>query len=207
MQPLTQADYVLAARELGCSVAAIKAVAEVESAGYGFLPTGEPKILFEAHVFDRLTGGKYRKTHPNLSSAGWNRTLYGPAGKHQHQRLAAAAALGRDAALQSCSWGAFQIMGFHWKLLGYPTLQAFVNDMYDGEPGQLRAFVRFVKANKLDDDLRRLDWHGFARGYNGHAYAKNRYAEKMADAYARHLKLNPDFSKVTQTVTSTERAR
>ena len=48
---LTEADYAAAAGRLGCSVAAIKAVAKVESKGSGFLPSGEPRILFERHVF------------------------------------------------------------------------------------------------------------------------------------------------------------
>ncbi|WP_262919099.1 N-acetylmuramidase family protein [Niabella hibiscisoli] len=48
---LTEKDFQDAARQLNCEVAAIKAVAEVESKGDGFLPTGEPKILFERHIF------------------------------------------------------------------------------------------------------------------------------------------------------------
>jgi two-component sensor histidine kinase len=53
MQALTEEDYKRAARRLGCSVAAIKAVAEVEAPGSGFLPDGRPKILFERHIFRR----------------------------------------------------------------------------------------------------------------------------------------------------------
>ena len=180
---ITRADYAAAARRLGCSVAAVQAVATVESLGSGFLPSGEPKVLFEAHVFDRLTGGKYRRSHPNLSSARWDRRLYGRGGAYQHQRLQAAVALDRDAALQSASWGAFQVMGFNWRACGYKSLRAFINDMYAGEAGHLRAFVGYVLSRGLADELQRLDWAGFANGYNGAGYAANRYDARMASAY------------------------
>lgn len=203
---LTEADYRAAAKSLDCSVAAVKAVAEVESVGDGFLASGEVKILFEAHVFDRLTGGKYRRSHPNISSARWNRSLYGPGGQHQHRRLQQAVALDRDAALQSASWGMFQVMGFNWKVCGYKSLQAFINDVSASAAGQLRAFVGYVKARGLADELQRLDWPGFAYGYNGTGYAANHYDTKMAAAYRRHARV-ADFSRVTSRVTSTERAR
>lgn len=202
MKPITESDYREAAKALGCSVAAVKAVAEVESAGSGFLSSGEPKILFEAHIFDRLTGGKYRKTHPGISSAKWDKSLY-IGGKAEHARLQEAVALDRNAALQSASWGGFQVMGFNWKACGYSSLQAFVNDMMTAA-GQLRAFVGYVKTRGLADELQRLDWAGFAFGYNGAGYAANKYDQKLAKAYARHIVTNPDFSNVTSAVHSTE---
>jgi len=58
--------------------------------------------------------------------------------------------------------------------------------MVAGEPEQLDAFVQFVKNAGLDDELRRLDWAGFARGYNGPAYKANHYDEKLAAAYQLH---------------------
>ena len=48
---LSEADFEWAAKELGCEVAVVKAVDDVESKGKGFLPCGIPVILFEAHVF------------------------------------------------------------------------------------------------------------------------------------------------------------
>ena len=185
MSELTEADYRAAADSLGCEVAAVKAVAEVESAGAGFLRSGEPKILFEAHVFDRLTQGRYRKSHPNISSAKWDRSLY-VGGQGEHRRLQEAVALDREAALQSASWGRFQVMGFNWKVCGYGSLQSFINDMYRSESGHLRAFVGFVRSLGLAKYLRSKDWAGFARGYNGPGYAANSYDVKIAAAYARH---------------------
>jgi hypothetical protein len=177
-----------AAQDLGVAVAAVRAIAEVESAGSGMNANGVPKILFEAHHFSRLTKRRYDKSNPNISSPTWNRKLY-KGGDAEHGRLQEAAALDRDAALQSASWGRFQIMGFHWQRLGYPSVQAFVNDMYAGEDGQLRAFTRFIKTDKaLHAALKALDWKGVALRYNGSGYAANKYDQKLAQAYARFSK-------------------
>lgn len=184
-KPLTPADFARAAKRLRCDIPAIEAVAEVESAGQGFLADGRPTILFEAHIFGRLTGYIYNAGYPNLSSRAWNRKLYGAAGVHQHDRLAIAAGLNRNAALQAASWGRFQIMGFNWKVCGYNTLQTFINAMYRSEGDQLDAFCGYVIARALDDELRAHDWAGFAYGYNGPGYAANRYDTKLAAAYAK----------------------
>ena len=182
-QTLTDADFQRAATLLGCEIATIKAAANVESRGIGFLVTGEPKVLFEAHIFDGLTGGKYRRSHPNISSARWNKELYGPAGLHQHKRLQQAILLDRNAALQSASWGKFQVMGFNWALVGRKSLQDFVNAQYRNEGEHLKDFVGYVIARGLKDELQQRDWAGFALGYNGEGYKENQYDTKMAAAY------------------------
>ena len=182
---LTDEDFERAARRLRCDVPAIKAVAQVESRGAGFLPSGEPKILFEAHIFDRLTAGRFRRSHPRLSSPKWDKSLYAGSGAGEHKRLQQAVELDRDAALQSASWGRFQIMGFNWKLVGRPSLQAFVNAQYRSEGEHLADFVGFVIGRRLDDELREHRWAAFAEGYNGPGYAANHYDTKMAAAYAR----------------------
>lgn len=181
----TEQDYLDASIALQCSVPAIKAVAEVESSGSGFLADGQVKILFEPHIFARLTKNKYNRSHPSISYAGWRPGTYGPAGQHQHNRLALAVSLDRDAALQSASWGAFQVMGFNYKVCGYDSVQAFVNDMQT-TAGQMRAFVGYVKSRGLADELQRGDFAGFAYGFNGAGYAANRYDTKMYAAFRRH---------------------
>lgn len=181
---LTLEDFRNAAKELNCEVATIRAVADVESAGAGFLADGRPSILFERHVFHQLSGRKWSNSHPDISNS--KAGGYGKSGAHQHDRLAKASALSRDYALMSASWGKFQIMGFHWKALGYESLQKFINAMYRSEADQLDAFVRFIKVNGLADELRNKQWAKFARGYNGPAYAKNKYDTKMAAAYKKY---------------------
>jgi hypothetical protein len=183
--PLDDAAIGAAAEKIGCEAAAVRAVIDVESHG-GFLPDGRPKILYERHFFSRLTGRKFDGSHPGISSP--SAGGYGAGGAHQYDRLNEAVALDRDAALRSASWGLFQVMGDNCKALGYADAEAFVAAMVSGEAAQLDAFVGFVKVNRLADELIRHDWAGFARGYNGKEFRKNRYDEKLAAAYAFHSK-------------------
>lgn len=182
---LTEADWQRAARTLGVDVAAIKAVAEVEASRSGFLADGRPKILFEAHQFSDRTGGRHDRSHPGISSPRWNRDLY-VGGAGEHTRLAEAMALNRTAALESASWGRFQIMGFNHRAAGYSNVEDFVAAMRQNEGRQLDAFVSFIRADPaLHRALQNHDWAGFARAYNGERYAENQYDTRLADAYRR----------------------
>jgi hypothetical protein len=187
---LTEDDFKRAADALNVEVCAIKAVAEVESAGRGFLPDGRPEILYEAHIFHAETKGRHASAKDRrgvaLSSRNWDRSLYGRTGTAQHDRYEDARAHNADAANKACSWGMFQILGQNHRICGFEDSQSFVDAMWNGGAGaHLDAFVNFIKGNKLDGHLRAKDWARFARGYNGPAYAANKYDKKMADAYAR----------------------
>ena len=189
---LTEADYREAAKELGCEVAAIKAVADVESAGNGFIldpvsQTPVPKILFERHIFRReIVASKKDPMKIPADICQAKRGGY-EGGYAEHTRLAKAVTYGREEALKSASWGKFQIMGFNYQNCGYKTLQSFINDMYANEGGHLRAFVGFIKSNpNLLRAIRTKNWAAFALGYNGNAYKENNYDVKMATAYKRH---------------------
>ncbi|MBG7616460.1 N-acetylmuramidase family protein [Brevundimonas sp. BAL450] len=204
---LTDQDFADAAARLRCSPAQIRAVFEVEASGAGWFtdvrgdilaldgPGGFidgahlPKILFEAHIFDRETKGRFRAAHPNLSSPRWNRALY-VGGQGEYERLNRAMQLDRTAALRSASWGAPQIMGFNHKLAGFDTVDAFVDAMKSGVRAHLMAFVAFVENSGLAPALRQITtMHAsaipFARGYNGAGYAKNEYHIKIARAFAK----------------------
>jgi N-acetylmuramidase len=187
---LTDEDFARAAKALNVEVAAIRAVAEVEAAGAGFIADGRPAILYEAHIFHAETKGKHAKEKDRrgvaLSSPKWDRSLYGATGAAQHARYEDARKLDPDAANKACSWGTFQILGQNHKACGFDTSQAFVDAMWTGgAAAHLDAFVAFVKANNLDGPLRAKNWAAFARGYNGPSYAVNKYDTKMASAYAR----------------------
>ncbi len=180
---LTEQDFERAARALGCDVAAIKAVCQVEAPKGGFLPDGQPTILFERHIFRRLTGGRFDKTHPQISNPSPGGYKGGAA---EHLRLQQATALAREEGLQSASWGKFQIMGFNYAAAGFPSVQSFINAMYHSEGAQLDAFVTFLlkdSGGRMARALREHRWVDFARWYNGPAYEINRYDEKIADAY------------------------
>ena len=172
------------------NVALLQAVHEVECRGNGFNDDGTPVILFERHVFrQRLNANKKftalakaEKERPDLCSK--NAGGYGLYSQ-QHQRLASATNYDRTSALESCSWGIGQVMGYHWESLGYVSLQAFINEMYRNEASQLNAMCRYIKANNLTNALNNQDWKSFAKGYNGIAYAKNKYDTKLANAFKK----------------------
>lgn len=204
---LTLADFEAAATSLGCTSAQIRAVWEVESGGGWFRdvrgdilaidgPSGFldgphlPKILFEAHIFDRRTGGRFRASHPNLSSAAWNRKLY-VGGQGEYVRLWKAMQLDRNAALLSASVGGAQIMGFNHKLAGFDTVEAFWDAMKESEAAHLKAFASFIRNRGLVSALKAISsvasaCIAFAKAYNGAGYAKNNYHVKIAQAHAKY---------------------
>lgn len=189
---LTEDDILRAANILNVELAAIKAVSEVESAGGGFVREGQPKVLFERHWMNRrlkhygltLAAELGRSQRPDIVNS---RTGGYRGGALEWTRLQTARKLSEDSALESASYGRYQIMGFHWKALGYGSAIEFYEKMCISEGHQLDAFVEFIRADgRLHGALKNKDWTAFARVYNGPAYAKNKYDEKMAEAYERH---------------------
>lgn len=189
---LTVAQIQDAARDAKIPYAALRAVIEIEASGNGFNPDGTPVILFERHVFWRRLGAirwftkrlEIMAKHPTVC----NPVAGGYGGYNiQHKKLEIAASYNREEALQSCSWGLGQVMGYHWQSLGYPSLQAFINAMYANEAGQLDAMIRFIKKNGLLGYLQKQQWSSFARGYNGAGYKRNNYDVKLAAAYRKYL--------------------
>ncbi|MBU9176479.1 N-acetylmuramidase domain-containing protein [Burkholderia gladioli] len=187
---LTDADLQRAADGLQVDLAAVRAVNEVESKGAGFLPDGRPVILYERHIMYRqlaaagLDADALAAKYPALV----NPKRGGYAGDAaEYARLASASQISAACALEATSWGAFQIMGFHWKALGYPDVFAFVDAMKVSEAEQLEAFVRFVLADKVMlAALRGKKWAKFAELYNGKAYAENLYDVKLERAFDRY---------------------
>ncbi|MEZ5996182.1 MAG: N-acetylmuramidase family protein [Hyphomonadaceae bacterium] len=187
--PLVRADFEAVAARMGCEWEALAAVAEVESGPLGgFTQEGKPVILFERHLFSRKTNSQYDATHPTIS----NRT---PGGYPRTQaerwaQLEQAYALNPAAALESASYGRFQVLGQNYPNLGLTNAHEYVSKLARSERDQLEVFEGFVRANGLVDELQRKDWAAFASRYNGPGYAANRYDQKMAEAYAR-LKSTP----------------
>lgn len=179
MNKLTPEGIARNAALIGCNIPAMKAVIAVEAAGAGFLADGRPKILFERHVFHRMTAGAHDASVPLVSSS-----TYGGYNEDSYRKLYIATQLDADAAVQSCSWGIGQIMGFNWKLTGERSLTGFLLAMHHNEDVQLALMAQFIRSIGADDELRRLDWAGFARLYNGKAYARNKYDVKLKAAYA-----------------------
>ncbi len=178
------------AQLLGVETAVIRAFAEVESGGDGFLPTGHPKILFEPHVFwDQLLKRKINpQSIPDASDILYPKWGMKPYGKNSAQpaRLERAIAINKDAALSSASWGKFQIMGYNFERAGFLTLDAFVAAMHVDEDQHLIAFTNFIKSDpKLHQALIKKNWPTAALCYNGEGYKKNNYDTKLAASYLK----------------------
>lgn len=182
--------YTKAAELLGCEVAAIKAVAKVESNGKGFTPKGNLMCLFEGHYFHKFTKGKYAKTHPKLSYPTWGahaQALYRKDKDDEYNlRFGAAAKLDLTAAQKSCSWGAFQIMGSHFEKLDFESVGEMLTFLKENIDNHLIGFCRFIlhKDNEgLHKAILQKNWKNFAFLYNGKYYYKNNYDVKMKNAY------------------------
>lgn len=199
-QLLKNADLVNASKRLGVPVATVYALNEVESKGRGFLDNGKPVILFERHVMYRqlqvvrVQGDDQDKLKQQADElARLQPALVNPksggyvGGTAEHQRLAHARLIDDAAALESASWGAFQIMGFQWKRLGYNSVQDFVTSMVLSESAQFDGFVRFIETDAaLHKALKARKWATVAKLYNGADYQRNLYDVKLERAYERH---------------------
>jgi hypothetical protein len=193
-QPLTRAglNKALALLGLGPNDAAyIWTVVEVETAGvtqgFGFRVDRRPQILFERHIFCKRTDGCFDGEAPDVSGpAGGYGTLAEQYTKLERAiALCAKAKLGIEPALKSASWGMGQVMGFNHDLAGFKSAAKMVQAMAQDEDAQLIAMARFLNANGLATLLRKKDWTGFAKRYNGMSYWRNHYDVKLAEQYQR----------------------
>jgi hypothetical protein len=194
---ITPAEVAMTARGLGAPPENLRAVAKVESSGSPFLDTGHPKILWERHWFWRRIGLKVTASlpgqwiaHPN--PGGYTLDADKDGINDSWEKLVEACARNPVAAFESCSWGKFQIMGGHWKALGYPSVFEFAYSMVESELGHYRARAAFIKANRLEGALRAIGTspsqnERFARGYNGAGFRKHDYHGKLARAMQREL--------------------
>ena len=170
--------------------AGLTAVAEVESGGkiYAFVDgRNEPLIRFEGHYFDRrLSGADQAKARAAGLANPKAGAVANPASQAARWKmLARASEINAQAAFESCSWGAGQVMGAHWEWLGFRSVTELVNLCRSGAAGQIELMAMFIRKAGLGGALRARDWEAFAKGYNGPAYAKNAYHTKMAAAYKR----------------------
>ncbi len=176
------ADITVMASRLGCTSQQIRAVAAVESSGGGFDKQGRPKILYERHLFHRLTDGKW-------SPAPFSQSAGGGYSESSWDKLGQACAKDPDAAFSACSWGKFQVLGMHWSKLGYASPYELAVSTVASEADHYELLIRYVETFGLVDELRALsrdpeDCRGFAAGYNGPAYRKFDYHTKLARAMA-----------------------
>lgn len=177
------------AAEHKVQAAAVEAVIAVESAGKPYGNDGRLTILPERHKVYALLPAAKRAQAVKLGLARAKRS------KSQYADMKSQDArwefLGRvaefaddETACRAASWGGPQIMGFNHRMCGFDSAVAMVRAFADSEDEQIRAMMAFIAAAGLMDELRALDWAGFARGYNGAGYASNAYDTKLAKAFA-----------------------
>jgi hypothetical protein len=178
--PLSEDGFNAALQSIGTQHAELWSVIAVETSGCGYFPDRRPQILFERHLFYKLTRGRFPASDINSHDAGGYTS--GPA---EYDRLARAMALDQQAALESASWGIGQVLGQNFKAAGYSDVTAMVTAMVASEDAQLKAVCGFLTAHGLDRALRDHDWAGFARGYNGPNYVKYSYDTKLQQNYQK----------------------
>ena len=171
--------------------AALLSVIEVESNGHFFARDrgkDEPLIRFEGHYFDRRLDERAREDArtAGISSPTAGKIPNPAAQERRWDMLDHACTISHNAALESTSWGIGQVMGAHWKSLGYPSVEALVTEAREGASGQIKLLIRFIDKNGLIPILNAHHWAIFARRYNGPGYHQNAYDTKLAAAYARH---------------------
>ncbi|WOK01470.1 endolysin [Pseudomonas phage UF_RH7] len=189
---LTQKDYEQAAGRLSIQVAALRAFAEVESNGSGFIDGVRPKVQYEPHVMYRRLVLNKDRAFANYALGKWPDLVstkpgsYQSLNKEDEDMGRAAKFIDRRSALEASSWGAFQIMGYHWKTCGYENIQQFVNAQYS-DAGQLDSLVRFLLANPgILKAIREKNWARAAELYNGPGYKANKYDTKLDAAFRKY---------------------
>lgn len=195
---LTNQQFEKAAALLKCTVAHIKTVYEVESAGSAYLADGRVKILFEGHRFWKnilktgINPSKFAAKYPNVIYSIWDRKQYKGGTKEwdrMSQAITACKEMGipAEVALDSASYGSFQIMGENSKECGYDTAQQMLTSYNTGgEEEQLNSFCKLLINRGLDSALRNGQWATFARGYNGTGYRENKYDIKLATVFKKN---------------------
>ena len=182
---LTEYDFKIVAEELEVEIAIIKAVVEIEAgkAMKGFWAPGIPVVNFDRSMY--LKYGKTAKNKEGDKDQKVPEGLKGYALKEWTQLINA-----RKTNLQGANlgtfWGMFQIGGFNYKLCGCNSIDDFVSRMSYSELEQLQLFAVFITNTGMVEYLKKKDWRGFARRYNGPSYARRGYHTKMANAYKRY---------------------
>lgn len=174
-EAITDADIAVAADGLGCHPATLEAISKTESAGFGWFPNGQIKILPEPHKFHQYLpkGKRHKALKMGLSTTSYEATKssghYGrmKGARPRYELLQKWSDYDRDAAFMAISVGRYQIMGFNWKKCGFRSVHDMWHQFLDSEANQLRAFVNFLRKSNLVTALRDNDFELVEERYNG----------------------------------------
>lgn len=177
--PLSADDYATSAATIGCETAMVEALARTEDTNWD--ASGGPGILFERHLFSKHSKHVYNLTHPDISNR--HQGGYGLL-RMQYPKLVRAGVLNEEAALKSCSWGKFQILGENFAAAGFDTVAAMVTAMMISEQEHLKAATNFIVNNKqLKKAMVDRNWVAVAIAFNGAGYAETNYNGRLEAAY------------------------
>lgn len=175
---LTKEQKGALAKEFGLAIASLEAVIAVESGGKGFdETTGKIIIQFEPAWFKRKA--------PYTPSGAWS--LNGVE-KQAGEWKAFNDAFKKNptAAMESTSIGLMQVMGFHWKALGFASVGAMWDYAKVSEANQVRLGLMFIRLNgKMYNALKKNDFATFAYYYNGAGYKKFNYDTRLQAAFKK----------------------
>ncbi len=183
------------AASLGIAASAAAGTMLAESGGRGYKGDGRMVIRFENHWFWNLWGKEHPETYNQHFSYNTTRDDNGdgradtwkdhlwredPNGAftsvHANQgeewkviEFAMGLGDGADEAAAGCtSFGAGQIMGFNYSMMGYSSALEMFEAMRDDPEANVGGVFNFIRANTAAHDaLKRGDYHGFATQYNG----------------------------------------
>ncbi len=168
-------------------VAALLAFLEVETGGKGFDPTtGKIIIQFEPVWFKRQA--------PYAPSGLWSVNKVDVQLK-EWSAFNDAFAKDKEAAMESTSIGLGQIMGFHYKRLGYSSVGEMWDDAKKGLDRQLWQLIEFIRTDPaLQNAINMGDWDKVASIYNGSGYKelakkipRESYDISLVKAYKKYL--------------------
>lgn len=188
MKKINNQQIVQIATAFGYEPEMFKAFLDVESGGKGFdTATGKILIQFEPHWF--------RRKEPYAPSGLWSVNKVDVQSK-EWPAFNSAFAISPESAMECTSIGLPQIMGFHWRLLGYSSVGAMWDDFKKGEFEQVQALARFIKGTpELDKAIKEKDYHNIAYIYNGSQYAamakkwgREPYNISLRKAYEKYKK-------------------
>lgn len=142
---------------------AVMAFISAETGGKGFdEETGKIIIQFEPSW--------YRKRAPYAPSGKWSLNKVEVQSK-EWLAFNDAFSKNKTAAMEATSIGIGQILGLHWKRLGYESVNAMWDDAKKGIDRQIWQMCKFIATDiKLMSALKAHDWDGVASLYNGAAY-------------------------------------
>lgn len=174
------------ARNSGKDPAALLAFIDVETGGRGFDPVmGKIIIQFEPAWF--------RKKEPFAPSGKWSLNKVDVQLK-EWEAFNNAFSINPNAAMESTSIGLGQIMGFHWKRLGFKSVGAMWDDAKKSIESQFAQLVKFIETDvRLEAAMKAHDWHTVATLYNGAGYkelakriGREPYDISLERAYAKY---------------------